>query len=121
MAFRLSSGSEPCSIRWHLPSTQLTGSPVHPPLELQKQCSEGRFLEEPGCHGTADTPQAVSTGGQVPAGAVLGATGLPRKADPGLQPPRWGQRGTAGGEPESAPLARARQAQLSGPWCRLAA
>ena len=55
MAFRLSSGRVPCSTRHHLPRAQLTGNSVRPPLELQKQSSEGRFLEEPGCHVTVNT------------------------------------------------------------------
>lgn len=55
MAFRLSSGRAPCSTRHHLPRAQLTGNLVGPPLELQKQSSEGRFLKEPGCHVTVDT------------------------------------------------------------------
>lgn len=55
VAFRLSSGRAPCPTRRHLLRAQLTGNSVRPPLELRKQSSEGRFLEEPGCHVTTDT------------------------------------------------------------------
>lgn len=42
--------------------------------------------------------QAVALVVMSPARAVSGVTGLPIKADSGLQPLRWGQQGNANGE-----------------------